>query len=95
MMFVRFFGDTLISNNIPYEVMLAYLSFIFDRPIIYKIIKHTDQSNNNFQCVLGFNASRFGKLIAHWSVETLPLRRIWRYQSGNQNPYTEEEQTTQ
>jgi hypothetical protein len=23
------------------------------------------------------------------------LRRVWRYQRGNQNPYTEEEQTTQ
>ena len=23
------------------------------------------------------------------------LRRVWRYQSGNQNPYFEEEQTTQ
>jgi hypothetical protein len=23
------------------------------------------------------------------------LRRVWRYQSGNQNPYIEEEQTTQ
>ena len=22
-------------------------------------------------------------------------RRVWRYQSGNQNPYVEEEQTTQ
>jgi hypothetical protein len=24
-----------------------------------------------------------------------PLRRVWRYQRGNQNPYVEEEQTTQ
>ena len=24
-----------------------------------------------------------------------PLRRVWRYQRGNQNPYIEEEQTTQ
>jgi hypothetical protein len=23
------------------------------------------------------------------------LRRVWRYQGGNQNPYIEEEQTTQ
>ena len=23
------------------------------------------------------------------------LRRVWRYQRGNQNPYVEEEQTTQ
>jgi hypothetical protein len=25
----------------------------------------------------------------------LTLRRVWRYQRGNQNPYIEEEQTTQ
>jgi len=25
----------------------------------------------------------------------LKIRRVWRYQSGNQNPYIEEEQTTQ
>jgi hypothetical protein len=25
----------------------------------------------------------------------LKLRRVWRYQRGNQNPYIEEEQTTQ
>jgi len=26
---------------------------------------------------------------------TTVLRRVWRYQRGNQNPYIEEEQTTQ
>jgi hypothetical protein len=31
-------------------------------------------------------------LIHYW---TLSLRRVWRYQRGNQNPYIEEEQTTQ
>jgi hypothetical protein len=25
----------------------------------------------------------------------ISLRRVWRYQRGNQNPYIEEEQTTQ
>ena len=25
----------------------------------------------------------------------MSLRRVWRYQRGNQNPYIEEEQTTQ
>jgi hypothetical protein len=25
----------------------------------------------------------------------LPIRRVWGYQRGNQNPYIEEEQTTQ
>ena len=27
--------------------------------------------------------------------KTIQLRRIWRYQRSNQNPYIEEEQTTQ
>jgi len=26
---------------------------------------------------------------------TCEVRRVWRYQRGNQNPYFEEEQTTQ
>ena len=34
-----FFGDTLTFNNIPFGVMLCNLSFIFDHPIICKIIK--------------------------------------------------------
>ena len=74
MMLVRFFGDILIFNNIPYKVMLAYLSFIFDSPIICKTIKHIDQCNNSPQ--LGFNASIFGKLIAHWSVENITSKDV-------------------
>jgi hypothetical protein len=30
-----------------------------------------------------------------WYSWTLCIRRVWRYQRGNQNPYIEEEQTTQ
>ena len=29
------------------------------------------------------------------NIYNLTLRRVWRYQRGNQNPYIEEEQTTQ
>jgi len=29
------------------------------------------------------------------SPQAVCLRRVWRYQRGNQNPYIEEEQTTQ
>ena len=28
-------------------------------------------------------------------IPSRPVRRVWRYQKGNQNPYIEEEQTTQ
>jgi len=28
-------------------------------------------------------------------AQKVPIRRVWRYQRGNQNPYIEEEQTTQ
>jgi hypothetical protein len=34
-------------------------------------------------------------LIHYVYGECLYLRRVWRYQRGNQNPYIEEEQTTQ
>jgi hypothetical protein len=30
-----------------------------------------------------------------WQGSKIYLRRVWRYQKGNQNPYIEEEQTTQ
>jgi hypothetical protein len=30
-------------------------------------------------------------MLRKWQM----LRRVWRYQRGNQNPYIEEEQTTQ
>ena len=29
------------------------------------------------------------------NLSEITLRRVWRYQRGNQNPYIEEEQTTQ
>ena len=29
------------------------------------------------------------------TISTWIIKRVWRYQSGNQNPYIEEEQTTQ
>jgi hypothetical protein len=41
-----FFGDILISNNIPFWVMSYNLSFIFDCPIICKTVKYIDQSDN-------------------------------------------------
>jgi hypothetical protein len=30
-----------------------------------------------------------------WDLQLIFYRRVWRYQRGNQNPYIEEEQTTQ
>ena len=47
---------------------------------------------------MGFNScSPEGKVvwIKEQHVIILTLRRVWRYQRGNQNPYIEEEQTTQ
>jgi hypothetical protein len=33
--------------------------------------------------------------LQNTTQKTKDLRRVWRYQRGNQNPYIEEEQTTQ
>ena len=41
------FGDTLTSNNICMGVTPGNLSLTFDR-------KNIDQSDNNYQCMLGF-----------------------------------------
>jgi len=34
------------------------------------------------------------KMLVIW-ISILYIRRVWRYQRGNQNPYIEEGQTTQ
>ena len=41
-----FIDDTLTSNNILFGVMSCNLSLIFDRGIIFKIVKYIDQSDN-------------------------------------------------
>ena len=45
------------------------------------------------------HANEWGQLGCSGWVDSLCsaicLRRVWRYQRGNQNPYFEEEQTTQ
>jgi hypothetical protein len=59
----KFFGDTLTSNNISYEVtsgfnlgvMSCNHSFIFDRPTICKTVKHIDQSDNSSWHVLCYD----------------------------------------
>jgi hypothetical protein len=39
---IYIFDNTLTSGTISFRVMLANLSFIFDRPIIYKTVKDID-----------------------------------------------------
>ena len=41
-----FIDDTLASNNILFGDMSCNLSLIFDRGIIFKIVKYIDQSDN-------------------------------------------------
>jgi hypothetical protein len=48
------FNFTLTSTNIPFEVMLCNLSFIFDHPIVCKTVKFTDQLDNRSWHVLRF-----------------------------------------
>lgn len=41
-----------ITTNTRY-IMSCHLPFLFDRPIMCKIVEYIDQSENNFCCVLG------------------------------------------
>ena len=41
-------------------------------------------------CIMGYS---WWTSFSSWS--TILIRRVWEYQRGNQNPYIEEEQTTQ
>ena len=53
--FILFFFYTIGSNNIPSGGVSGNLSFILDRPIIWKTNKYIDYCDNSFWCVLGFN----------------------------------------
>ena len=44
--------------------------------------------------VFRFIAYYLARYYSNWTINT-SVRRVWRYQRGNQNPYIEEEQTTQ
>jgi hypothetical protein len=47
------------------------LSFIFDRTLIRKTVRHIDKSNNSSQCVLGFNITVGSWLIGPMNMFTL------------------------
>ena len=59
------YGDTHISNNIPYGVMSGSFSFILNHPIKCKTFKYIDQSDNITQ----LNTSKFCILVVDWSIE--------------------------
>ena len=51
---------------------VTFFPFIFDLPISYvRHLKINDQSNNRYQCVLGYTTSRLGRLITDWSVKNM------------------------
>jgi hypothetical protein len=48
-----------------------------------------------FQQYIEFHVVGYCKYQLFWQGLKIYLRRVWRYQRGNQNPYIEKEQTTQ
>jgi hypothetical protein len=52
-------------------ILCKIVSFIFDSPIICKTVNYTDQSYNSFWCVFGFDTYSFCRLIADWPVENM------------------------
>jgi hypothetical protein len=53
---------------------------------------------SSYSCILGFSSGNkyiILILITVTYIGVRKLRRVWRYQRGNQNPYIEEEQTTE
>jgi hypothetical protein len=40
-------------------------------PYFWKTISYIDKQDNSSQRVLGFNISRFGRLIVHWLIENV------------------------
>jgi hypothetical protein len=51
--------------------MSCNLSFIFDRPIIWKTVIYIVQSDNSTCCILDIDVYRFRRLIVDWSVENV------------------------
>ena len=46
-------------------------SFIPYRPIKRNTVKYIYQSENSYKLVIGLNTSRYGRVIANWSVENM------------------------
>ena len=59
-----------LAIHMPFGVMSGNLTFIFDNPIICKLVKYIDHSDNSFYRVPGL---RFKTLIADWSVENMNM----------------------
>jgi hypothetical protein len=84
-------------NNIA---VTSWLSVLLVYTMWHRTLKYT---NNNWLSQITSKIENFsitfyglwwtGQII--YSYYTSVLRRVWRYQRGNQNPYIEEEQTTQ
>ena len=55
-----------ITTNTRYD-MSCHLSFLFDRPIMCKIVTYIDQSDNNFCCVLVFKQA-VSSLIGRFKI---------------------------
>jgi hypothetical protein len=75
----------LIATSAFYNVYLQVpLDYLFlNVPSVFYTVNRTNEFNRS-----GIKKPFVGYSIYHiWS-----LRRVWRYQRGNQNPYIEEEQ---
>ena len=59
--FLFVFCDLLRYNDFSYGVIAGSLSFIFDRPIIYKTVEYIEQSTNGSPRVNGLSRSKIDR----------------------------------
>jgi hypothetical protein len=73
-----------LAQSFIYCVMFYRLVFVFSSPFSFWLLHQR----------ISRNADIWLNNMSHKNL-TKALRRVWRYQRGNHNPYIEEEQTTQ
>ena len=78
------------------------LEMLISENVILYLAKHLEDSDEELKfsilrSVLELSSIRYGWQIycGNTTLNIRYTRRVWRYQRGNQNPYIEEEQTTQ
>ena len=73
-----------VAQSFVYCVMFYRPLFVFSSPFSFWLLHQR----------ISRNADIWLNNMSHKNL-TNALRRVWRYQRGNHNPYIEEEQTTQ
>jgi hypothetical protein len=92
------------SNYSLKHVLIDYVDVADDRPTFYNVnnlydllTKYYNGFDVNIRSRSWYVLLYITMSFTNWGLHFVQfaIRRVWRYKRGNQNPYIEEEQTTQ